>query len=222
MAACRRWSFADLPVGGVETVTYVVDGAINHYDNHGNEGIIEANDALWLTAGRGVVHNEQPANGEAVHLRQLWVNLPAANKLVPSHFQALRAADMPVRHEPGAEIRVFSGASGSAVAPTTNYAPVTTVEARIEPDARFEQELPAGYSGFIVVLEGSARIGASAADVEAGQVASLTRNDAESAITIAADGARAFLFAGQPKAHRALSCQPRLNASPIVSTMAMK
>ncbi|RRD22381.1 pirin family protein [Brucellaceae bacterium VT-16-1752] len=188
------------PHRGIETVTYVVDGAVDHYDNHGNEGLIEAGDALWLTAGRGIVHNEQPANGAPVHLLQLWVNLPAANKLVPAHFQDLRAADMPVRRVPGAEIRVFSGASGSAVAPTTNYAPVTMVEARIEPNARIEQELPAGFNGFIVVVEGAARVGTSAADVQAGQVAWLTRNDAESAITIAAgkDGARAIVFAGQP------------------------
>jgi quercetin 2,3-dioxygenase len=188
------------PHRGIETVTYVIEGAIDHYDNHGNKGIIEAGDALWLTAGRGIVHNEQPANGEPVHLLQLWVNLPAANKLVPAHFQDLRAADIPARREPGAEIRVFSGASGTAVAQTTNYAPVTMVEARIESDIRIEQNLPDGYNAFIVVLDGSAKIGASATEVGAGQVAWLTRSEAESAVTIAAgkDGARAFVFAGQP------------------------
>jgi redox-sensitive bicupin YhaK (pirin superfamily) len=140
---------------------------------------------------------EQPANGKPVHLLQLWVNLPAASKLAPAHFQDLRASEMPVRYEPGAEIRVFSGALGSGTAPTANYGPVTMVEARLELGARIEQNLPAGYNTFIVVLEGNARLGASAAEVKAGQVAWLTRSEVESTVTIAAgkDRLRAILFA---------------------------
>lgn len=188
------------PHRGIETITYVIDGAIDHYDNHGNEGVIGPGDALWLTAGRGVVHNEQPANGKPVHLLQLWVNLPAANKLVPAHVQDLRSIDMPVRREPGAEIRVFSGASGSVAAPTTNYVPVTMVEVRLEPDARVEQAVPAGHNAFVVVLEGSARIGASAAEVTVGQVAWLTWSAARSAVVLAAGkgGLRALVFTGEP------------------------
>jgi quercetin 2,3-dioxygenase len=188
------------PHRGIETVTYVLDGAIDHYDNHGNAGIIQTGDALWLTAGRGVVHNEQPANGKPVHLLQLWVNLPAANKLVTAHFQDLRASELPVRREPGAEIRVFSGTSGEATALTTNFAPVIMIEAKIEANAHIEQELPANYNAFVVVLEGSGAFGSSAAEVKAGQVAKLTTSDTESAVTLIGgkEGLRAMLFAGLP------------------------
>jgi len=100
------------PHRGIETVTYVIDGTIEHYDNHGNAGTIGPGDAQWLTAGRGLIHNEEPAKGQTVHSLQLWVNLPRANKLVPARYQELRAADVPLRHEPGGEVRVFLGASG--------------------------------------------------------------------------------------------------------------
>ena len=122
------------PHRGIETVTYVINGTIEHYDNHGHEGTIGPGDALWLTAGRGLIHNEQPGGGKQVHLLQLWVNPPRADKLVPARYQELHAA-LPVRREPGVEVRVFSGTSGSATAPTRNYAPVTMVEVRLEPQA---------------------------------------------------------------------------------------
>lgn len=188
------------PHRGMETVTYVIDGAVDHYDNHGNSGSIGAGEVLWMTAGRGIVHNEIPANDQPVHLLQLWVNLPATAKLVPARFQELRAASVPVRREPGVEARVLSGASGSAVSATLNHAPVTMVEMRLEPGATFKQELPSGYNGFIVMLEGSGAVGSSAAAVRAGQIAWLTKSDAASVIDLAggADGLRAILFAGLP------------------------
>lgn len=129
--------FGPHPHRGIETVTYVIEGGIDHHDNHGNRGIIHPGEALWLTSGRGIVHDERPLDGKPAHLLQHWVNRPAANKLAPVRFQELRAAALPVRHEPGAGISVFSGSSGSVTAPTMNHAPVTMVEAKVQPDARF-------------------------------------------------------------------------------------
>jgi redox-sensitive bicupin YhaK (pirin superfamily) len=107
----------------METVTYVIDGRIDHYDNYGNQGSLLPGNVQWMTAGRGIVHNEQPAAGVTVHSLQLWVNLPAADKMVEPRTQNLVAADLPLRREPGAEIRVFSGQSGDVIAPTKNYTP---------------------------------------------------------------------------------------------------
>lgn len=188
------------PHRGIETVTYVIDGTIEHYDNHGNEGTIGPGDALWMTAGRGIVHNEKPAKGQRAHVLQLWVNLPRKDKLVSARYQELKAAELPVRREAGAELRVFSGASGSAKAPTRNYAPVTMIEVRLEPHANVEQELPPDYNGFVVVLEGSGAIGSSSAAVTEEQVAWLTRSEEASTIALAGgdEGMRALLYAGQP------------------------
>lgn len=188
------------PHRGIETVTYIIDGAVDHYDNHGNSGQIGVGEALWLTAGRGLVHNEVPANGERAHLLQLWVNLPASSKMSPARFQEIHAATLPVHREEGVEVRVFSGSAGEAVSPTLNHAPVTMAEVILEPDAVFKQLLPAGYNAFVVVLEGDGWIGASGLPVAAGEVVWLTRHAEESIVTFegGSERMRAMLFAGLP------------------------
>jgi redox-sensitive bicupin YhaK (pirin superfamily) len=130
------------------------------------------------------------------------VNLPAADKMVEPRTQNLVAADLPVRREPGAQVRVFSGKSGDAVAPTGNYTPVTMLEIRLEPSARVVQELPADYNTFIVVLEGDGLIGDDRTPVRSGDVVWLTRTDGDgvSEVEIHAGAAplRALLYAGRP------------------------
>ncbi len=192
--------FDNHPHRGIETVTYVIDGTIEHYDSHGNTGTIRPGDAQWLTTGRGLVHNERPAAGQTVHLLQLWINLPRADKLVKAHHQDLLAAATPVRREHGAEIRVFSGSSGTVTSATRNHAAVTMVEIRLEPHARVEQDLPGGFNAFVAPLEGTGAIGSSATPVRAGQVAWLTPSGDASIVALVAgeQGLRALLFAGQP------------------------
>ena len=188
------------PHRGIETVTLVLDGIIEHYDNHGNKGTLHPGDVQWLTAGRGIIHNEKPAPGQTVHLLQLWVNLPSTDKLVSAHHQEIKAGSAPVRREPGVEALVFSGSSGEVAAPTKNHAPVTMVEVRLEPHARFEQELPAGFNGFVVALESSGTVGASETAIQASEVAWLTRSDEPSTVRFSGgeNGLRVVLFAGKP------------------------
>ncbi len=188
------------PHRGIETVTYVIEGRIEHYDNHGNTGSLGPGDVQWLTAGRGLIHNEQPAAGQHVHLLQLWVNLPGAAKLVAARHQDLRAEAMPLRREPGAEIRVFSGSSGAVRSQTLNHAPVTMVEITLAPGAQVSQDLPAGYNSFVVVLKGGGAIGASATAVTSGQLVWLTPCEAASAVGLTAgdQGLRALLLGGLP------------------------
>ncbi len=197
-----RGVFGKHPHRGIETVTYVLDGRIDHYDNLGHQGVILPGDAQWMTAGRGLIHNEIPAEGQTVHSLQLWVNLPAAQKMVAPRYQDLVAKEMPARREPGAEIRVFSGASGGVSAPTRNYVPVTMVEFRLDSGASVRQDLPADYNAVIVVLEGAGRVGAERTAVEAGDVAWLTRGEdaAPSEVEVAAGDKplRALLYAGRP------------------------
>jgi redox-sensitive bicupin YhaK (pirin superfamily) len=192
--------FDQHPHRGFETVTYVIEGSIEHYDNHGNKGRLNPGDVQWLTAGRGLIHNEQPAVGQVTHILQLWVNLPSADKLVPARHQHLQADTVPVRREHGAEVRVFSGSSAGVTSPTQNYAPVTMVEIRLQPGARIEQDLPADYNGFVVVVEGSGAIGVSETETGRGAVAWLTPSAEPSAVTLTGgdQGLRALLYAGQP------------------------
>ncbi|SEB54683.1 pirin family protein [Terriglobus roseus] len=188
------------PHRGMETVTYVLEGRIEHYDNHGHMGTIAAGDAMWMTAGKGVIHNEQPVDGQTVHALQLWINLRSEEKQVSAHLQTLHAVAMPVRKEPGVEARVFSGRSGTTEAPTTNHTPVMMVELRLGPDAEIQHEIPPGFNAFVVLLEGNARVCSPTVNVRAGQIAWFTQSENVSAAFLSADdhGLRALLFAGKP------------------------
>jgi redox-sensitive bicupin YhaK (pirin superfamily) len=92
---------------GIETVTFVIEGSIEHHDSAGYGGVIHAGGAQWMTAGRGVQHEENPPAGTIAHTLQLWVNLPAAEKMAVPRYQDLVASALPVRSENGVEIGVF-------------------------------------------------------------------------------------------------------------------
>jgi quercetin 2,3-dioxygenase len=197
-----RGSFALHPHRGLETVTFVIEGLLEHFDNAGHGGTIQAGDAQWMTAGRGVLHEENPPQGMVAHTLQLWVNLPAAQKMTDPRYQDLVAAAMPVRREDGVEVRVFSGKSADLTSATLNHVPVTMLEVRIEPGASFRHELPATDNVFVYLLEGQLRVGGARAPVKSGQLAWLTRSDGQgsSEITLAAEdtASRVLVFAGRP------------------------
>ena len=196
--------FGPHPHRGFETVTFVLEGELRHEDNHGGRGILRAGDAQLMTAGRGIIHAEDPT-GEPVHSLQLWLNLPARLKMTEPRYQDLAAGQMPVRREPGVEARVYSGRSGDAVAPAKNHVPLTLVDIRLEAGATLAHEQPAGDAAFLYVLEGSVRAGAGETPAAAGQVVWLERAgpgaapDESSTIVVRADApARVLLYAAPP------------------------
>ena len=197
-----RDAFGQHPHRGIETVTLVLESAIEHFDSAGNRGLIQAGDAQWMTAGRGIIHNENALAGSVAHSLQLWVNLPASSKMTEPRYQTLQGAALPVRRKPGVEIKVLSGRSGDVLSPTLNHVPVTALEVRIEPGASFTQLLEPGANGFVLVVAGDARVGSSERRVEKGELAWLTPDHGEegSEVTIAGGGhlAHLFLFAGRP------------------------
>ena len=194
--------FGKHPHRGIETMTYVMEGRLGHVDNQGGRGSLMPGDAQWMTSGRGIVHAEEPVAGDVVHSFQLWINLPAADKMVAPRYQDLRGVEMPARHEPGVEVRVFSGSSQGLTAPTANYAPVTMVEIRLDPKASVRQELPADYNTFVVVLAGSGSLGADRTAIRQGDIAWLTRGSdaspSEVVITAGSEALRALLIGGRP------------------------
>ena len=115
-----RDAFSRHPHRGIETVTLVLDGALEHFDSAGNTGVIYTGDAQWMTAGRGVIHNENPLPGTTTHALQLWVNLPASEKMAAPRYQDLRGADLPRRREPGVEFAFYPVPSD--LAPTARQA----------------------------------------------------------------------------------------------------
>jgi quercetin 2,3-dioxygenase len=197
----QQGTFDFHPHRGIETVTFVLEGKLKHEDNYGGYGVLEPGDVQWMTAGRGIIHSEDPLPGETVHSLQLWVNLPRSDKMAEPRYQDMKSANTPVRREPGSIVRVFSGASGGVEATTLNHIPVTYLEIVMEEGAVLSQELPGGYNGFIYVLEGKGRFGSNEKPGEERKVLWLgSSNGAEqSEITIRADEPlRAILVAGQP------------------------
>jgi quercetin 2,3-dioxygenase len=197
----EKGAFDIHPHRGMETITYVISGTINHYDNvTGEGGKLQSGDFQFMTAGRGVVHNESPGEGESVHLLQLWVNLPRENKMADPRYQNIQKEDAPIRHEDGALIRVYSGSSGSVVSDTLNYVPVTFVEMIIENGASINQDLPGNYNGFIYVLEGSGTFGKDNVQAKVGQALWLGATDSEQSLIkiTATSPLRLVLFAGVP------------------------
>lgn len=198
----QQGTFDFHPHRGIETVTFIIEGKLKHEDNYGGYGVLEPGDVQWMTAGRGIIHSEDPLPGETVHSLQLWVNIPRSAKMAEPRYQDMKAANTPVRSEPGATVRVFSGASGDVKSATLNHIPVTYVEIVMEAGASLSQDLPAGYNGFIYVLEGKGRFGEDSTSGSERQVLWLgpAGEDADlSEITIEADEPlRALLIAGQP------------------------
>ncbi|MEW5321769.1 pirin family protein [Geobacillus thermoleovorans] len=197
----ERGTFDVHPHRGIETVTYVISGELEHFDSKAGHGTLGTGDVQWMTAGRGVVHKEDPAPGSTVHSLQLWVNLPSTHKMTEPRYQNLRAKDMPVRKEEGATIRVFSGSSKGVQAPTKNIVPVTMVEMVVEPGATVVQDLPGHYNGFLYILEGSGTFGADQTEGKAGQALFFSRHnrgeDTELQVT-AREKLRLLLYAGEP------------------------
>ena len=144
----ERGTFEEHPHRGIETVTYVISGELEHYDSNAGHGRLGPGDVQWMTAGRGVIHKEDPAPGSTVHSLQLWINLPSTHKMTEPRYQNLRAEEVPVREEDGATLRVFSGSSQGVQAPTRNIVPVTMVEMIVEPGCTVSQDLPATTTAF--------------------------------------------------------------------------
>ncbi|HEY8207466.1 MAG TPA: pirin family protein [Myxococcaceae bacterium] len=190
------------PHRGIETVTFVLDGQLEHRDNRGGHGVLGPGDAQWMTAGGGIIHSERALEGKPVHTLQLWLNLPAAEKLTQAGYQDLKGAAMPVRQGRGFEARVFSGRSGEVIGPARNHVPVTMLDVRVEAGATFTQEIPAGDSGFLYVLAGEGRIGPERQVVREGHVAHLSprpERDGVTGLTATADRPLRFLlWTGRP------------------------
>jgi len=187
------------PHGGFETVTFVVEGELRDRD----EGTLKTGDILWMTAGSGVIHNEDVVPLGKSRILQLWLTLPRSSRWSAPRFEYISRDSAPVRTEPGVEARVYSGSSGAAHASTHNYVPVTLVDLRLQPGARFDQELPDSYNGFIFVIEGEVSAGKGHTLVGEGQVGWLARSETDSGesssltVTAGGKGARVLLYAGE-------------------------
>jgi redox-sensitive bicupin YhaK (pirin superfamily) len=113
------------PHRGIETITYVLAGTVEHGDSMGNKGVISSGDVQWMTAGRGIIHQEMPKGDTQgrMHGFQLWANLPASLKMTPPRYQEVKAAQIPVlKEDDGTEIRIICGSYGGRKGPVEEVA----------------------------------------------------------------------------------------------------
>ncbi|HET7900402.1 MAG TPA: pirin family protein [Candidatus Nanopelagicales bacterium] len=147
------------PHRGIETVTLVLDGVLEHGDNLGHAGALDVGDVQWMTAGRGIVHRELAYRNEHAHTLQLWLNLPGRSRLVESRYQDVRAVDRPRVELPGAVVDVVSGEVAGALGPAANHWPIHGALLSLEPLTTMSHELPADHRAFFFVIDGAVSVG---------------------------------------------------------------
>ena len=152
------------PHRGFETVTYVLEGEGAHADSAGNAGTIGAGDVQWMTAGDGVVHSEMPSaelrkNGGRLHGFQLWVNLPAKDKMMTPRYQEFPGARIPEAKFPGGSAKVIAGEFGGVSAVIDTRTPIQYLHVRLDAGAKVGLTVPVGHEGFVYVFEGAATVG---------------------------------------------------------------
>lgn len=191
--------FPSHPHRGFETVTYMLAGAMEHKDSVGNTGRLVAGSVQWMTAGRGIIHSEMPKQEEGLMWGfQLWVNLPARQKMVPPRYQDIPPDRIPVAEKDGVTVRAIAGEALGVTGPVTGIAvSPTMLDVTLASGATFELAIPKGHSAFAYVFEGEVAFGGDAQQgaggvVKRGQLAILGEPEDDGA----ADGVRATSTSG--------------------------
>lgn len=194
--------FPEHPHRGFETVTYMLDGRMRHKDNHGNEGLLTPGSVQWMTAGRGLVHSEMPEQ-ESGRMRgfQLWVNLPARDKMTDPRYQEFAAERIPqLVPAEGVSVKVIAGTVDSVSGPIQQPATEPLyLDVALSPGSAWTCPLPAGHNAFAYVFEGDASLGEGedARAVELQQLAVLG-GGSRLQMRAGAQGARLIVVAGRP------------------------
>ena len=165
------------PHRGFETVTYMIDGTFQHQDSHGGGGVINNGATQWMTAGSGILHIETPPeelvmSGGLFHGLQLWVNLPARDKLSAPRYQAIEAADsaLVTSADAGALVRIIAGSIAGHDGPGSTHTPITVAHASVQPGAALSLPWNPDYNALGYVLAGKGYAGAEGRPVHSGQL----------------------------------------------------
>jgi quercetin 2,3-dioxygenase len=168
--------FPDHPHRGFETVTYMLAGRMRHRDNHGHSGLLGPGSVQWMTAGRGIVHSEMPEQENGLMWGfQLWVNLPAQDKMTAPRYQEFDPAAVPTLALPGGvTLRLVAGRIGDAAGPVVGIATEPMlVDVALPARGAYVLDLPEGHNAFAYPFEGDALIGDPPVTVPRGTLAAL-------------------------------------------------
>jgi hypothetical protein len=199
----QRRGVGEHPHRGFETVTIVYDGEVEHRDSTGHGGVIGPGDVQWMTAAGGILHEEFHAGtfartGGPFRMVQLWVNLPAKDKMSAPRYQPIGAAEIPsvdLPHGAGA-VRVIAGAFGGAKGPASTFTPINVWDVRLSQGADVMLDLPQGHTSILVVLSGRVLVNGvePAGDAEA----LLLERAGESVSILAAADTVMLVLTGEP------------------------
>ena len=208
LAAGEAKGAPDHPHRGFETVTYMLEGRMEHKDSQGNAGRLTPGDVQWMTAGAGVVHSEMPERqfaqaGGRLHGFQLWVNLPRRDKMTRPRYQEIPAAQIPTaQNEDGrVTVKVIAGQSLGVSAVVETRTPIIYLHFTLQPGGRILQSVPAAYNAFAYVVGGAGRFGPGDAQATRGQMVMFAGDGDEVSIENAADATAplsVLLIAGLP------------------------
>lgn len=190
--------FPTHPHRGIETVTYMLEGTVRHRDSLGNAGTIAEGDVQWMTSGRGILHEEMPRRSERGNIYgfQLWVNLPAAQKMGEPRYQEVSSGTIPVIEKDGVTIRLVAGEVDGVRGPVTEIAAAPLyMDVKLDPGSRFIHPTPGGHTALMYVFEGVGEF--SGQVVEA--VSMVKFNDDGDQVEVRTEaGVRFMLIAGAP------------------------
>jgi len=193
--------FPTHPHRGIETVTYMLEGSVNHRDSLGNAGQIGSGDVQWMTSGRGILHEEMPRRSESGNIYgfQLWVNLPAAQKMGQPRYQEVNSGTIPVIEKDGVSVRLVAGDLDGIRGPVTEIAASPLyMDVKLNPGSRFVHPIPGGHTTLAYVFEGAGEFGSEVVE----SVSMVVFNDDGDQIEVKSDaagkGVRFMLIAGAP------------------------
>ena len=199
----KRLGVGEHPHRGFETVTIVYEGEVEHRDSSGGGGSIGPGDVQWMTAAGGIVHEEFHGRefarrGGPFEMVQLWVNLPAKDKLSPPHYQAILNSQIPAVSLPdgAGTVRVIAGEFAGAKGPANTFTPIHVWDLRLASGQRTELALPDGYTTALVVLKGALRVNGSE-EIKEAEVGLFDRPGKSISIEVVKD-TTALLLCGEP------------------------
>ncbi|MED4053401.1 pirin-like C-terminal cupin domain-containing protein [Niallia taxi] len=201
----KRGAFSDHPHRGFQTITYVVDGRLEHIDNAGGRDILEPGDVQYMNAGWAARHAEEGVGDDIAHTLQLWLNLPKDLKHSETIYQNIYSENTPAFEFEGGKVKVFSGDIAGVQGPLNSLVPITLAEISLSEGTTYKHQLPENHNAFLYVLSGDMDFGINKVNLQKHGVATLTFNENgteenESTLTIKANkrNSKVLIYSGAP------------------------
>ena len=200
----KKGTFSDHPHRGFQTITYVIDGRLEHTDNTGGHGILESGDVQYMNAGRGARHAEEAVDDDIAHTLQLWLNLPSELKTTEASYQDVYSEDCPLVPFEGGQLKVYAGKLYGVTGPLNSHVPFCLSELSLSQGTSFTLRLPENYNSFVYVLSGNLDFTKEKVNLLKTGVAHLTfneegsdENDSELVIK-ANERSKILIYSGKP------------------------